>query len=359
LQADQPVAISAISGMGGIGKSELALRYAYQHLSPTYPGGICWLKAREDVALQIVEFARLYINIVPPTDWEIVEKVRWCWQQWREGATLIVFDDVQDYDDVRSFLPPPQSQFRTLLTSRHKFPSPVQNYQIEVLSEAAAIKLLGSFDPGVRLRIDADLSTAEAICHWLGYLPLGLELVGRYLANDLDLSLAEVLQALQSERLMAQALAAAEAGMTAELGVITAFELSWQKLTPSAQSLAARLSLFALAEIPWSLVEQCLADWQPQALKDIRKALLGASLLTRTRQGMYELHQLLREFFALKLAEMPQREEFTTKFAQVLTEIAKTIYQVVTLEQQTNLVEWLVAIPILPFYLAYEGWGKL
>jgi tetratricopeptide (TPR) repeat protein len=342
LQADKPVVISAISGMGGIGKSELALQYAYKHVESTYPGGICWLKAREDVALQIIEFARMYVNIVPPTDWEIVEKVRWCWQQWRDGAMLIVFDDVQDYDDVRSFLPPPKSQFRTLLTSRHKFLSPVQNYQIEVLSEAAAIKLLGSFDPEVRLRIDADLATAEAICHWLGYLPLGLELVGRYLANDLDLSLAELWQALQSERLRAQALAAAEAGMTAELGVIAAFELSWQKLTPPAQSLAARLSLFALAEIPWSLVEQCLADWQPQELKDVRnQALLGASLLTRTRQGMYELHQLLREFFALKLAEMPQREEFTSNFAQILTDIAKIIPQTVTLEQQTNLIEFI------------------
>jgi hypothetical protein len=109
--------------------------------------------------------------------------------------------------------------------------------------------------------------------------------------------------------------------------VLAAFELSWQKLTPSAQLLAARLSLFALAEIPWSLLEQCLADWQPQALKDVRKDLLGASLLTRTRQGMYELHQLLREFFVLKLAEMPQREEFITKFVQVLTEVAKTIPQ--------------------------------
>jgi tetratricopeptide (TPR) repeat protein len=342
LQTDKPVAISAISGMGGIGKSELALQYAYQHLAPTYPGGICWLKAREDVGLQIVEFARVYAKIEPPTDWDIVEKVRWCWQHWRDGLMLIVFDDVQDYGDIRSFLPPPKSQFRTLLTSRHKFPSPVRNYQIEVLSEAAAIKLLGSFDPEVRMRIDADLATAQAICHWLGYLPLGLELIGRYLANDLDLSIAEVWQYLQSERLMAQALAAAEAGMTAKLGVIAAFELSWQKLTPPAQSLAARLSLFALAEIPWSLVEQCLVNWQPQELKDVRnQALLGASLLTRTRQGMYELHQLLREFFALKLAEMDKREEFTTKFAQVLTEVAKTIAQTVTVEQQTSLIEFI------------------
>jgi tetratricopeptide (TPR) repeat protein len=108
------------------------------------------------------------------------------------------------------------------------------------------------------------------------------------------------------------------------------------------------------------LVEQCLADWQPQALKDIRKALLGASLLTRTRQGMYELHQLLREFFALKLAEMDKREEFTTKFAQVLTEVAKTIPQTVTLEWQTQLIELIPHLAAATEFSQYlEGVDKL
>ena len=334
------MAISAISGMGGIGKSELALRYAYQHLAPTYPGGICWLKAREDVALQIVEFARVYVNIVPPTDWEIVEKVRWCWQRWREGATLIVFDDVQDYGDVRAFLPPPQSQFRTLLTSRHKFPSPVQDCEIKVLSEAAAIELLGSLDP--HRRVDNDLATAREICLWLGYLPLGLELVGRYLAQKPDLTLVQVWARLQAQRLNAQALQAADQNMTATLGVIAVFELSWQELTPKAQEVAARLSLFALAEMHWQLVADCLSEWDAEELEDLRdRELCRASLLTRTGQGMYELHQLLREFFALKLVAMDKREEFTIKFAEILTAVAKTIDPIVTVGQQTNINEFI------------------
>jgi tetratricopeptide (TPR) repeat protein len=334
------VVISAVSGMGGIGKSELALQYAYKHKATTYPGGICWLKAREDLGLQIVEFASFCKYLTPPSDWDLVKKVRWCWQQWRNEATLIIFDDVQGYGDIQPFLPPPQSQFRVLLTSRSKFPAPVQDCEIKVLNkDNKAIELLGSFSDDVKSRIAADLATAQKICHWLGYLPLGLELVGRYLANDQDLSVAEVWEYLNNEKLMAQALLTAEAGMTAELGVIAAFELSWQKLSLEAQELAARLSLFALAEIPWSLVEQCLSEWEPQQLKDLRRFLLRFSLLTRTRQGMYELHQLLREFFALKLAEMPERAKFTTKFAQVLTEIAKTIPQTVTLEHQTNLIE--------------------
>jgi tetratricopeptide (TPR) repeat protein len=334
------VQISAISGMGGIGKSELALQYAYQHVKSTYPGGVLWVKAREDIGLQILDFVRLHADLVPPTDWTILEKVRWCWKEWRDELTLIVFDDVQQYADIKDFLPPSPSQFRTLLGSRSKFPAPVRNYEIKVLSEAAAIGLLGSFAPDLRLRVDADLATAQAICLWLGYLPLGLELVGRYLAQKPDLTLVQVWAKLQAQRLNAQALQAADRNMTATLGVIAAFELSWQELTPEAKQVAARLSLFALAELPWQLVADCLSEWDREKLEELRDSeLCRASLLTRTGQGMYELHQLLREFFAIKLAEMPQREEFTTKFAQVLTEVAKTIDPIVTVEQQTKLKE--------------------
>jgi tetratricopeptide (TPR) repeat protein len=341
------VQISAISGMGGIGKSELALQYAYLHVQSTYPGGVVWLKAREDIGLQILDWARLYADLVPPEDYKIAEQIKWCWQKWWNAPTLIVFDDVQQYQHIAEFLPPQSSQFRTLLASRQKFSSPVRSYEIKVLSEAAAIKLLGSFAPELRQRVDADLATAPEICGWLGYLPLGLELVGRYVAQKPDLTLAEVWARLQAQRLNALALKKADPNMTATLGVIAAFELSWQELTPKAQELAARLSLFALAEMPWQLVADCLSEWDAEELENLRDCeLCRASLLTRTGQGMYELHQLLWEFFAIKLAEMDKREEFTTKFAQVLTEVAKTIDPIVTVEQHINLLKFIPHLAI-------------
>jgi Tetratricopeptide repeat/NB-ARC domain len=165
------VQISAISGMGGIGKSELALQYVYRHVQSTYPGGVMWLKAREDIGLQILDWARLYANLVSPENYKIAEQIKLCWRQWWNAATLIVFDDVQQYAAIDPFLPPPSSQFRTLLASRQKFSSPVRTYEIKVLNEAAAIELLRSFAPELWLRVDADLATAQEICGWLGYLP--------------------------------------------------------------------------------------------------------------------------------------------------------------------------------------------
>ena len=56
LQQHDAVAISAIAGMGGVGKTELATQYARQH-EADYPGGICWLNARDtNLAAEIIQF---------------------------------------------------------------------------------------------------------------------------------------------------------------------------------------------------------------------------------------------------------------------------------------------------------------
>ena len=67
LQRNNEVVIASVEGMGGVGKTELAIQYSLLHLhSHTYPGGICWLRAREeDIGLQIIEFTRLTLPTLP------------------------------------------------------------------------------------------------------------------------------------------------------------------------------------------------------------------------------------------------------------------------------------------------------
>ncbi|NEO56945.1 MAG: hypothetical protein F6K54_30055 [Okeania sp. SIO3B5] len=78
LQKTERVAIASITGMGGIGKTELALQYARLHLQQkTYPGGICWLERRGvDVGIQIINFARSQLNLNPPEDYDPETQVR-------------------------------------------------------------------------------------------------------------------------------------------------------------------------------------------------------------------------------------------------------------------------------------------
>jgi hypothetical protein len=321
LPAKTPVAIYAVQGMGGIGKTELALQFAYQARDrQTYPGGVVWLSARQELKSQLIVFAKTYLGLLLPSDRDLDAQLVWCWQHWREGKTLLVLDDVQDWADVEALGIPGRSQFQVLMTTRSRFGTSVRELRLAVLSQEAALELLRSVVTDGR--IDRQLSEAAALCEWLGNLPLGVELVGRYLAFDPDLSVVALLADLHHNSLAAEALLAAP-GMTAELGVVAAFELSWQKLTAEAQSIAAFLSLFALSPFAWAWVEACFPEMAPALLSSIRvRQLLGLNLVQRSAAGLYQLHPLLREFFAVKASQLPDGEAWLSRFLEVLFVVA-------------------------------------
>ncbi|MEP0853618.1 MULTISPECIES: tetratricopeptide repeat protein [Cyanophyceae] len=324
LQQKERVAICAIAGMGGVGKTELALQYAQSHQQQgTYPGGLCWLQAAQsDIGTQIISFARVQLGLQIPDGLDLLEQVAYCWRHWRGGEVLLVLDDVKSYEKIKPYLPPAEPRFKILITTRRLgLGESFELLRLEMLSEDAAIELLVSFIG--EERIHAELDQAKQLCAELGYLPLGLELVGRYLKRKPDLSPTQMRQRLGLEH---RSLQQRSEDMTARLGVAAAFELSWQELDEAAQQLACLLSLFALAPIPWSLVEQCLPDEEKEALEDARdEALLNLSLLERRGQHSYQLHQLIREFLRGKLEQLAQADQLKRGFCRAMVAVALQI----------------------------------
>ncbi|OCQ90201.1 NB-ARC domain-containing protein, partial [Nostoc sp. MBR 210] len=331
LRENQQVAIAAIAGMGGVGKTELALQYANSHLV-TYQGGICWLSALQDVGVQLVDFARNKLLLNIPDDLDLAARVQYCLTKWYEGEVLLVIDNVTNYrDEVRCYLESVPARFKQLITTREKLQPPIVRLDLDVLTPLAAMQLLKSIVGRERLRCEP--LVARKLCKWLGYLPLGLELVGRYLLGDEELSLADMLQDLEKERLKNPALDEAQPEMTAKLGVAAAFELSWRRLRENAQHLGCVLSLFALAPIPWELVEGIKINNEAQNWKQARRELLQLHLLQHKGEGTYQLHPLLREFFQDKLEGLEQKEEFKRSFCGVMVAVAQGIPQEPILEQ--------------------------
>lgn len=335
LQDNKQVAIAAIAGMGGVGKTELALQYAIQH-HETYNGGLCWLLPKTgDVGIQVVQFARMQLDLKPPEDFDLLAQVQYCWRRWREGDVLLMLDDVSDYEQVKPYLQSLPSRFKVLMTTRQKL-GRIAKLSLDVLQPEAALELLKSLLKETPGRIEKELALANQLCEWLGYLPLGVELVGRYLARKQDLSLTEMLRRLEKKRLEQPAFIKPEADMTAQRGVLAAFELSWQELQDDDKQLGCLLSLFAAAPLPWKLVEQCLPEEDAEDLEEIRDdRLLNLHLVQRKGEGIYQLHPLLREFFQYKLTGLEQAEELKRSLCRVIVAVAKEIPETPALEQIT------------------------
>ena len=343
---EHPNGVAAIVGMGGLGKSELAIQYARRH-QDFYPGGVCWLNARTgDLLTQLIQYCQVQLGMVLPQELTqqtltVAVSATWFIANWRlAGNVLVVLDDVVTLLDCKPLLDMLSPRFRTLVTTRDPLlDASFFQLPLEVLYPDDALELLTALAGS---RMQTEQTTAQTLCETLGYLPLGIELVGRYLATNPFLTVAEVSQSLS---LRSQQLMPPTGSMMAnQRGVWAAFELSWERLDETAQQLAQMLSFFAQGDISWELVEQVIAqtDLDDTALTAAKTRLYQQSLLQKTDGATLRLHPLIQEFFIVQRQQHLNQESWQQSYIQGLVTFADNISYVLVLEDIERLTS---AIP--------------
>src|SRR5258708_7292009 len=187
--AGQVVLTQAISGLGGIGKTQVALHYAYR-FQEAYTH-VLWATADSPASL-VTEFVKL------ARDLELLEKeekdqdkIVWAVQRWlREYVDwLLILDNVEDLGLVLSFVPA-GSLGSVLVTTRRQVTEPVaqaivldalsdDNGALLLLKRAKRLVFEGTLDEATA----SEVVIAGAITQELGGLPLALDQAGAYIAE--------------------------------------------------------------------------------------------------------------------------------------------------------------------------------
>jgi hypothetical protein len=206
LQKRKPVGIrpAGLTGMGGIGKTQLAVEYVYRHKAD-YPGGIFWVNAAEPLEKGLAQLgAELRSDTVgQPLDQQL--KVAFKELKQRSDA-LLVLDNLEDPAQLAR---PVGSEAilltlgcRVLFTTRRRELGRFPAIEVSVLPDEPAVQLLLSHPRRHPIR-DApnhpERPEARTICHLLGGLPLALELAGAFLGENPDMPLADYRHRLQDE----------------------------------------------------------------------------------------------------------------------------------------------------------------
>jgi hypothetical protein len=192
----------ALQGMGGVGKTQVAIEYAYRHAAEY---DLVWWIPADQPPLVRASLAALAPQVdVPPTTASGIEaSAAAVLDALRMGRPfsrwLLVFDNADQPEDLSDIIP--QGPGHVLITSRnYRWESRADTVQVDVFTPEESIAFLER-----RIRSGLDRKDANALAAELGYLPLALEQAGA-LQAETGMPIEEYLRLLKEHavRIMAE-----------------------------------------------------------------------------------------------------------------------------------------------------------
>jgi hypothetical protein len=249
LQTTQHAAIvvpAALYGMGGVGKTQLALKYSHEYRD-SY-AGVWWFRAETEVTLQSDARDTCQATGVSIAEGELPTTAIMRWLERQQQPWLLVFDNVEyDQGGKHATLPASFLQLRyhhALITSRYPaWGGIAEAIELTTWSDAEGADFLSARLPR------APRANLQRLSRLLGGLPLALEQAAAFLdeRGGLVADYCTQIEGVDSSALM---LDHGSASTRYERTVFSTLSLSFQRLTPAAQQLLRLCAFFSAEPIP-------------------------------------------------------------------------------------------------------------
>ena len=297
------VTISGLQGMGGIGKTALALKLV-ELLKPRYPDAQFFLdlKGASTQPLTVAEALAHIVRAYHPTaklpDCE--SELRGLYLSVLNGQrALLLMDNATNAEQVEPLIPPVGSLL--LVTSRQHFTVPgLAAKDLDTLSAADARKLLLTIAPRIEMQ-------ADEIATLCGHLPLALRLAATAILKYRNLSPEDYIRRLQDQQERLQLI---DASLT------LSYELLHEELRERWRWLAVFPDTFA--------GDAAAAVWKVEVdqAKYVLGELMAASMVEwNETSDRYHLHDLARLFADAKSSAEEHavgQKRFATHYGLVL-----------------------------------------
>jgi len=182
----------AITGLGGVGKTQLALEYSYLH---TDDYGVLWWVKSDEPATLANDYASLANELGLLKDVEKIDDRVKAVRMWLESNAgwLMIFDNAWSPTDLDKYLPK-RGSGHVIITSRNPhWESLAKLLEVQVFERPESVKFLLK-------RADLkDEKATDILAETLGDLPLALEQAGAYI-KETGISVEDYLERFRNER---------------------------------------------------------------------------------------------------------------------------------------------------------------
>jgi tetratricopeptide (TPR) repeat protein len=287
----QSVAVCALSGLGGVGKTALAVHLAHL-VRPDFPDGQLYVDLRgvDPEPADPTSVLSAFLRALGVPEGEAPSGLEERAAAYRSALAgrrvLIVLDNARDAAQVRPLLPGSPG-CAVIVNSRPKLTglAGATFADLDVLDPGDAMNMFTRIIGEERL--GAEHTAAIEVVSLCGYLPLAVRIAAARLASRPQWRIASLAARLSDERRRLGELA------VGDLAVRTAFELGYHQLSPAQADVFRRLSLLASADVSAAAAAALLGQDEADT-EEVLESLVDAAMLESASPGRYRYHDLLR-----------------------------------------------------------------